>query len=83
MKKAEAVENLDKAGETIGELYQRAWATALYPTEHGWGASIASAAMIPVLSAASIGQLVTSAVAKQLPEDVYDTISNIGNSKKP
>ena len=83
MKKDEAVASLEQAGEMISDLYTRAWGTALYPTQHGWPASIASIAMIPVLSAASIGQLVTTAVAKQVPADVYDTISNLGNPKKP
>jgi hypothetical protein len=82
MKKDEAVQNLEEAGHMIGDLYARAWSTALYPTQHGWGKSIASMAMIPVLSAASIGQLVTSAVAKQVPADVYDNVSNLINPKK-
>jgi hypothetical protein len=83
VKKDEAVQNLEQAGYMINDLYARAWATALYPSQHGWGKSIASAAMIPVLSAASIGQLVSSAVAKQVPADVYDNVSNLINPKKP
>ena len=82
MKKDEAVQNLEEAGYMIGDLYARAWSTALYPTQHGWGKSIVSMAMIPVLSAASVGQLVTSAVAKQVPADVYDNVSNLINPKK-
>lgn len=83
MKKDEAVHNLEEAGYMINDLYVRAWETALYPTQHGWGRSIASIAMIPVLSAASIGQLVSTAVAKQVPSDVYDNVSNLINPKKP
>ena len=83
MKKDEAVHNLEEAGYVINDLYVRAWETALYPTQHGWGRSIASIAMIPVLSAASIGQLVSTAVAKQVPSDVYDNVSNLINPKKP
>jgi hypothetical protein len=37
MKKEEAVADLERLGETINDLYTRAWSTALYPTQHGWG----------------------------------------------
>src|SRR4051812_41409001 len=50
VKKEEAVEKLERAGNEINDLYSRAWSTALYPTQHGWPTSVASAAMIPVLS---------------------------------
>ena len=83
MKKDEAVQNLEEAGYMINDLYVRAWETALYPTQHGWGKSIASMAMIPVLSAASLGQIVSAAVAKQVPADVYDNVSNLISPKKP
>jgi hypothetical protein len=83
MKKEEAVESLERAGSAIGELYTRAWGTALYPTQHGWGTSIACMVAIPVLSMASLGHLVTSAVVQQLPADVFDTISNVGKPKDP
>jgi hypothetical protein len=83
MKKEEAVESVERAGHTINGLYARAWDTALHPTEHGWPSSIASAAAIPVLSAASIGQMVGSAVVHQLPSDLFDSISNFGKPKKP
>ena len=83
MKKEEAVESIEKAGYTINGLYVRAWDTALHPTEHGWASSIASAATIPVLSAASLGQMVGSAVVQQLPSDLFDSISNFGKPKKP
>ena len=83
VKKEEAVESVERAGQTITGLYARAWDTALHPTEHGWPSSIASIAAIPVLSAASIGQMVGSAVVQQLPNSVFDTLSNIGKPKKP
>ena len=83
MKKEEVVEGLEKTGYTINDLYARAWATALHPTTHGWANSIASAGMIPVLSLASVGQMVTAAVAEQVPADVYDKVSNFGKPSKP
>jgi hypothetical protein len=83
VKKEEAVESMERAGHTINGLYVRAGDTALHPTEHGWASSIASAATIPVLSAASLGQLVGSAVVQQLPPDLFDSISNFGKPKKP
>ena len=55
MKKEDAVESLERAGNTINDLYTRAWGTALYPTQNGWGPSIACIAAIPVLSLASLG----------------------------
>jgi hypothetical protein len=82
MKKEEAVENLDRAGETISGFYVRAWDNALHPTEVGWATSIASIAAIPVLSAASIGQMVSAAVVKQVSPNVFDTISNFGKPKE-
>jgi len=82
MKKEEAVENLDRAGEMISGLYVRAWDNALHPTEAGWATSIASMATIPVLSVASIGQMVSAAVVKQVSPNVFDTISNLGKPKK-
>jgi hypothetical protein len=54
----------------------------LHPTEYGWPSSIASAAAIPVLSAASLGHMVGSAVVQQLPSDLFDSISNFGKPKK-
>jgi hypothetical protein len=75
VKKEEAVESLDRAGNTISDLYTRAWSTALYPTQHGWGTSLACMAAIPVLGMASIGQMVSAAVVQQLPPEVFDTLS--------
>ena len=83
MKKEEAVESLERAGHTISDLYARAWSTALYPTEHGWPTSLACCAMIPVLSMASIGQMVGAAVVQQVPAEVFDTFSNVGKPKDP
>lgn len=83
MKKDEAVQSLEQAGEAINDLYSRAWATALYPTQHGWGASIASAVAIPVLSMASIGRLVGSAIVQQVPPEVFDKLSGDEKPKDP
>lgn len=83
MKKEEAVSNLEGLGHTIDDLYARAWSTALYPTRHGWGPSIASIVAIPVLSLASLGRMVGSAVVEQVPSSVFDTVSNIGKPDKP
>jgi hypothetical protein len=43
---------------------------------------VASVLAIPVLSFASIGRLITSAVVEQVPADVFDTVSNLGKPKK-
>ena len=80
MKKQDAVDTVQQAGETINDLYTRAWATALYPTQHGWGTSIAWMAAIPVLSMASLGHVVGSAVVQQLPPSVFGESSD---SSKP
>jgi hypothetical protein len=81
MKKEEAVESIERAGNTINDLYSRAWSTALYPTQHGWGPSLASIVAIPVLSMASIGHMVGSAVVQQLPAELFDKIP--GGDDKP
>jgi hypothetical protein len=75
MKKEEVVADLDRLGETINDLYTRAWSTALYPTQHGWGPSIASMVAIPVLSMASFGRMVGSAVVEQLPASLFESDS--------
>ena len=75
MKKDDAVDKLDRAGQAINDLYASAWNTALNPTRHGWASSIFSAASIPVLSAASIGQMVGSAVVKQISPDIIERIT--------
>ena len=82
MKKEDAIESVERAGNTIHDLYARAWSTALYPTEHGWGPAIASVGAIPLLSIASIGQMVGKAVVEQLPSEVFDKIPNFGKPDK-
>jgi hypothetical protein len=82
MKKSDAVESLERAGNTINDLYSRAWSTALYPTQHGWGPSIASIVAIPVLSIASLGHMVGSAVVQQLPPELFDKIPDVGEKPK-
>jgi hypothetical protein len=80
MKKEDAVENLERAGNTIHDLYARAWGTALYPTQNGWGQSLASIAVIPVLSLASLGHTIGTAVVSQIPPEVFDKLPT---GKKP
>ena len=81
MKKDEVVEKIDQAGTEINDLYVRAWDTALHPTERGWVPSILSIASIPVLSAATIGQMVSSAVVRQISPNVFDKLSDLGGKK--
>ena len=78
MKKDEAVSAIDRFGETIGDLNARVWSTALNPRENGWGKTLLSIAAIPIVNAATIGQLVTSVIVKEVPESVFDTVSNLG-----
>ena len=78
MKKEDALNRLEHAGETINGLSASAWNTALNPTRHGWVSSIFSIATIPVLSAASIGHLVTSAVVNQVDADTFERITTLG-----
>lgn len=81
MKKHEAEEKLERAGARINDLNASAWNTALHPTNYGWMRSIASVVTIPVLSAASIGHLVTSAVVKQIEPDTFEKMTNLGGKK--
>lgn len=83
MNKVDAVEGLERAGHTINDLHTRAWSTALYPTQHGWGPSIAWMAAIPVLSIASIGHLIGSAVVQQIPADLFEKLPDFGKPKGP
>ncbi len=86
MKKQDAVTRLDRAGETINDLSASAWNTALNPTRYGWVSSIVSIASIPVLSTASIGHLVASAVVNQVDADTFERITTFGREpgdKKP
>ena len=81
MKKNDAVDKLDRVGNTINDMNASAWNTALNPTSYGWARSIFSVATIPVLSAASIGHLVTSAVVKQIEPDTFEKITELGGKK--
>ena len=83
MKKNDAVDKLDHAGHTINNLHASAWNTALNPTRYGWGSSILSIARIPVLSAASIGHMVTSAVTNQINPDTFERLTSMGDSDAP
>jgi hypothetical protein len=82
VKKEDAVDSLERAGHMINDVNARIWNVALHPTEYGWPQSIASIAAIPVLSAASVGQLVSEAVVRQISPSVFDQLSNFGQSKK-
>lgn len=75
MKKDEAVDKLDRAGRQIQDMHASAWNVALNPTVHGWGKSILGIASIPVLSAASIGHLVGSAVVRQVPDGTIEKLT--------
>lgn len=81
MKKEDAVDSIDRAGETIHEVNARVWNTALNPTQYGWGSSIASIVAIPVLNFAVLGHLVSSAVVNQISPTVFDTLSNLTPNK--
>ena len=81
MKKHDAEEKLERMGHTINDLNASAWNTALNPTSYGWAKSIFSVATIPVLSAASIGHLVGSAVVKNIKADTFEKIT--GEKKEP
>ena len=82
MKKEDAVNRLDRTGDTINGLYGSALNTALNPTRYGWASSILSIASIPVLSAASLGHLVTSAVVKQVDAKTFERVTGFGSDKK-
>jgi hypothetical protein len=82
MKKHDAVERLERVGNKINDLNASAWNTALNPTQFGWAQSIFSAATIPILSAASIGQMVSHAVVKQINPDVIEKLTEFP-AKKP
>jgi len=81
MKKDDAVERLERAGNKINDLNASAWNTALNPTQFGWASSIFSAATIPILSAASLGQFVSSAVVKQIRPDVIERLTEFPRNK--
>ena len=75
MKKEDAVDQLERAGHTINDLSASAWNTALHPTEHGWASSLLGLVSLPVLSAASLGQLVSTAVVKQINKDTFERLT--------
>ena len=75
MKKHEAMEEMERAGQKINDLHASAWNAALHPTRHGWAASIFSIASIPVLGAASIGAMIGNAVAKQGGAEVIERLT--------
>ncbi len=77
MKKEDAVERLDQTGRRIHELHASAWNTALHPTRHGWGSSIVGLASIPVLSFASIGHMVGSAVVNQIGAETFERLTDL------
>lgn len=82
MKKDDALDKLDRAGFTINDLNTRAWNTALNPQSNGWASSILSLATIPVLSAASIGHLVSSAVLRQIDPKTFERITEFPDKGK-
>ena len=75
MKKEDAVDGLERAGHVINDANHRAWNVALHPTEHGWASSILGIAAIPVVSAASVGHLISTAIVKQIKPSVFDQLS--------
>lgn len=81
MKKEDVVNRLDRAGEKINGLNASAWNTALNPTRYGWTSSIFSIATIPVLSAASLGHLVTSAVVNQVSSNTIERLTGFPKDK--
>ena len=81
MKKNDAVDKLDHAGHTINNLHASAWNTALNPTRYGWASSLFGAVSIPILSAASVGRLVSSAVVKQINADTFERLTELPRDK--
>ena len=80
MKKNDALDKLDRAGEQINGMYGSAWNTALNPTRYGWGNSILGIVSIPILSAASIGHMVGSAVVRQVDDDTFEKFTSLPQS---
>ena len=78
MKKDDALDKLDSAGNAINSMYGSAWNTALNPTRYGWGSSLMSVVSIPVLSFASLGHLVGSSVVRQVPDETFEKITTLG-----
>ena len=82
MKKEDAMNQLDRAGEQIHGMHSSAWNTALNPTQYGWGSSLLGIVSIPVLSAASIGHMVGSAVVRQVPDETFEKFTTLPSSDK-
>jgi hypothetical protein len=83
VKKGDALDKLDQAGNAINSLYGSAWNTALNPTRYGWGSSLIGVVSIPVLSFASLGHLVGSSVVRQVPDDTFEKITTLGAGEPP
>jgi hypothetical protein len=83
MKKEDAVNKLEGLGNEINGLHASAWNTALHPTQYGWGSSLFGIVSIPVLSAASLGHMVASAVTKQVNPDTFEKITTLGSKSGP
>jgi hypothetical protein len=79
MKKDDALNKLDSAGNQIHSLYGSAWNTAINPTTYGWGKSLLGVVSIPVLSFASLGHMVGSAVVRQVDDATFEKITTLGN----
>ena len=83
MKKDDALDKLDKAGNTINSMYGSAWNTALNPTRYGWGSSLLGIVSIAPLSFASIGHLVGSSIVRQVPDKTFEKITTLGANEPP
>ena len=83
MKKDDALNKLDAAGNQIHSMYGSAWNTALNPTSYGWGKSLLGVVSIPVLSFASLGHMVGSAVVRQVNDDTFEQITTLGANEPP
>ena len=83
MKKDDALNKLDAAGNTINSLYGSAWNTALNPTRYGWGSSLLGLVSIAPISFASIGHLVGSSVVRQVPDETFEKITTLGAGEPP
>jgi hypothetical protein len=83
MKKDDALNKLDSAGNQIHSMYGSAWNTALNPTSYGWGKSLLGVVSIPVLSFASLGHMVGSAVVRQVNDETFEKITTLGGATEP
>lgn len=74
MKKQDAVETVENVSNTIHGVNSQMWMTALNPSQNGWGASLLSAAAIPITNMASLGALVANIVVKEVPDSVFEKL---------